>query len=135
VRRRILVVEDSKADIFLIRRPLAANEVNANLDVVSDGHSATQFFDSADADDGAPRPDLVLLDLNLPSKNGDEILKHLRKSTRCRHALVLVMTSSYSERDREILTGFAVSEYFRKQSVYEEFMKLGGMVRRLLETG
>jgi DNA-binding response OmpR family regulator len=77
-------------------------------------------------------PSLVLLDLNLPKKSGDEVLKDLRKSIRCRHARVLIVTSSDSERDREITASLAVDGYFRKPSEYAEFMKLGAVVNALL---
>jgi DNA-binding response OmpR family regulator len=125
-------VEDNAADVFLIRKAIDPSAVCADLHVVHDGQSAMQFFDAADADASAPCPDLVLLDLNLPRKNGDEILKHLRRSSRCRRAPVLVMTSSDSARDRELLVEFGVSDYFRKPSDFAGFMKLGDVVERTL---
>lgn len=129
---QILVVEDSKTDIFLIREAIANAQVNADLHFVSDGAGATQFFDSADADANAPCPALVLLDLNLPKKNGDEILQHLRGSKRCRDAAVLIVSSSDAVRDREAVAALGVSAFFRKPSDYYDFMKLGDLVKTLL---
>lgn len=129
---QILVVEDSKTDVFLIRKAIASAQVDADLHVVSDGDAATRFFDSADADANAPCPALVLLDLNLPKKSGDDVLRHLRNSRRCSEAAVLIVSSSDAARDREGVAGLGVSGYFRKPSDYYEFMKLGELVKKLL---
>ena len=126
------MVEDSKADLFLIRQAISAAQVNAAVTVVNDGHQATEFIDQADAGGGALCPDLVLLDLNLPKKDGIEVLRHIRNSAACGNALVLVVSSSDSASDREAVKALGFSGYFRKPSVYAEFMKLGPMVRELL---
>lgn len=126
------MVEDNKSDVFLIRAAIASAHVDADLYFVSDGDAATQFFDSADADASLPCPTLVLLDLNLPKKGGDDVLRHLRSSTRCGHAAVLIVSSSDAARDREGVAGLGVNAYFRKPSDYWEFMKLGDLVKRLL---
>jgi CheY-like chemotaxis protein len=126
------VVEDSKTDVFLIRQAIANAEVNADLHVVSDGDAATKFFDSADADSNAPCPTLVLLDLNLPKKTGDDVLRHLRSSPRCGDAAVLVVSSSDAAHDREAVARLGANAYFRKPSDYAEFMKLGEVVKKLL---
>ena len=126
-------MEDNKADLFLIRKAIETAQVDADLHVVSDGQAATRFFDAVDADDNALQPDLILLDLNLPKKSGEEVLRHLRKSKRCRNAFVLVVTSSDSEREREAAAALAVIGYFRKPSQFAEFMKLGPLVKQLLD--
>jgi two-component system, chemotaxis family, response regulator Rcp1 len=126
-------VEDSKADLFLIREAIAAAKVDAAVAVVHDGHQAIEFVDQADRGQGAPCPDLILLDLNLPKKDGIEVLRHIRDSAVCKNALVLVVTSSDSASDREAVKALGFSGYFRKPSVYAEFMKLGPMIRELLK--
>lgn len=126
------MVEDSKTDVFLIREALATAHVDAHLHFVADGAAATQFFDSADADANAPCPALVLLDLNLPKKSGDDVLRHLRSSRRCSHAAVLVVSSSDAARDRQGVAELGVKAYFRKPSDYYDFMKLGDLVKSLL---
>jgi len=131
-RPQILVIEDNKADVFLIRKAIAAAKVDADLNFLQDGRAATDFFDAAD-NEKAACPDLVLLDLNLPKKSGDDVLKHLRNSKKCRCALVLVVTSSDSQRDREAVAALSVAGYFRKPSEYADFMKLGPIVKALLE--
>jgi DNA-binding response OmpR family regulator len=101
--------------------------------VVRDGYAATNFFDAADADPSAPCPDLILLDLNLPKKSGAEVLKHLRESRRCHAAQVLIVSSSDSARDRASVEDFGATGYFKKPTEYQEFMKLGLIVKTLLD--
>ncbi len=118
--------------MFLIRQAIESAQVKADLYFVSDGDAATQFFDSVDADPNAACPILVLLDLNLPKKNGDDVLRHLRASKRCGKVAVLIVSSSDAVRDREGVADLGVNGYFRKPSDYYEFMKLGDLVKRLL---
>lgn len=127
------MVEDSKTDVFLIRQAIASAQLNADLHFISDGEAATRFFDSIEVDANALCPALVLLDLNLPKKNGDEVLKHLRSMGRCRDTAVLIVSSSDVGSDREAVAGLGVSGYFQKPPDYYEFMKLGELVKRLLE--
>jgi two-component system, chemotaxis family, response regulator Rcp1 len=129
------VIEDSKTDVILIRKAIASAQVNADLQFVSDGEAATRFFDSVDADAGASCPALVLLDLNLPKKSGDDVLRHLRGSRRCCRAAVLVVSSSDAARDREVVGELGVNGYFQKPSDYFDFMKLGDLVKKLLVPG
>lgn len=129
---QILVVEDSKPDVYLIREAISSAGVRAELHIVHDGHTATEFIDAVDRDPGAASPNLVLLDLNLPKKNGDEVLKHLRQSPRCQNAQVLVVSSSDAPRDRGAVEMFSIAGYFRKPSEYDAFMKLGNLVKELL---
>jgi two-component system, chemotaxis family, response regulator Rcp1 len=129
----ILVIEDSKTDVFLIREALKSGQVSANVHVVRDGYAATKFFDAADADSSAPCPDVVLLDLNLPMKSGAEVLRHLRGSRRCRAARVLIISSSDSPRDRASVEGLEPAGYFKKPSDYGQFMTLGPLVKALLD--
>jgi CheY-like chemotaxis protein len=131
-RCRILIVEDSKSDVFLIREAITAARVDADLYVVNDGQAATQFFDTADRDTSAPYPDLVLLDLNLPKKTGDDVLRHLRQSERCSQASVLIVSSSDAPRDRGSVAAHSIAGYFKKPSEYADFMKLGAIVKGLL---
>ena len=133
-QRHILIIEDNKADASLIRRALAGAGVSAELHEVADGEKAIRFFENADLDPEAPCPVLVLLDINMPRYKGGEILHHLRASARCRNALVLVVTSSDSQRDREQMDRLGANGYFRKPSEFDEFMQLGPQVQQLLAT-
>jgi CheY-like chemotaxis protein len=131
---QILVVEDSKADLFLIREAIEATKIDAALHVVQDGEQALQFFDQASGGAEGPCPDLVLLDLNLPKRDGIEVLRYMRDNCTCRNALVLVVSSSDSVSDREVVKSLGFNGYFRKPSAYAEFMQLGAIVSALLAT-
>jgi CheY-like chemotaxis protein len=126
------VVEDSKADLFLIREAIAAAQVEAVLHVVHDGEQALQIFEELDRSPGTRCPDLVLLDLNLPKKDGASVLRSLRNTSVCKDVKVLIVTSSDSSSDRESVNALGLSGYFRKPSAYADFMKLGPIVKDLL---
>lgn len=120
--------------MFLIRESLCEAQVDADLHIVHDGEKAVHFFEQADGD-SAPVPDMVILDINLPKRPGNEVLQQMRQSARCASALVLVVTSSDSERDREEMKKLGVAAYFCKPSDYQEFMKLGELAKGLLARG
>ena len=132
VRGYVLVVEDNEADVFLIQEAIAAKKLPMTLHVVRDGEQAMRYFDEADGDVSAPCPALVILDINLPKKQGSEVLKHMRRSRRCANALVIAVSTSDSARDREQMTELGVNGYFHKPSEYAAFMKLGDVVKALL---
>ena len=119
--------------MFLIRESIAVARIDAALHVVPDGERAIRFFEEADSDPQAPCPEVVILDINLPKRQGREVLELLRRSSRCSQALVLVVTSSGSEQDREAMRNLGASTYFRKPSQYEDFMKLGQVLKALLD--
>ncbi len=100
--------------------------------MADDGEKTVKFIERADADDAAPCPDLILLDINMPRYKGGDILRKLRASARCKDALVLVVTSSDSQRDHEEMDALGANGYFRKPSDFSEFMKLGDLVREIL---
>jgi two-component system, chemotaxis family, response regulator Rcp1 len=133
-RPLVLIVEDSRSDIFLIREALDLAEVDAEIRLLDNGESATKFVDTADSDPAVSIPKLVLLDLNLPKKRGDEVLRYLRNSVRCREVLVMVVSTSDSVRDRAAVEPLGISGYFKKPTDYLDFMQLGQLVKALLET-
>ena len=100
--------------MYLIRQAISFAQVNAAVTVVYDGHQAVEFIDKAEADQDTPCPDLVLLDLNLPKKNGIEVLRHMRRSEAWKNTIVLVVTSSDSAGDRDAVKALGFNEYFRK---------------------
>lgn len=102
-----------------------------DLLVAQDGEQAIDFIARAEADPGAAGPDLLLLDINLPKRDGFDVLRYVRASERCRNAPVLVITSSDSPSDRQQAAELGAG-YFQKPPSYEEFMKLGGVLRKML---
>lgn len=125
-------MEDNPADVFLIRDAIRLSGIAARVHVIENGEDAIRFFDSADSDDLAPCPGMLILDINLPRIQGKQVLQHLRQSRRCREAAVIVASTSDALEDRRmaaLATGMNV--YFRKPSAYDEFMKLGDLIRDL----
>jgi chemotaxis family two-component system response regulator Rcp1 len=129
---RILIAEDSRADVFLIREALRKAKIDADIYVAEDGEQAIRYLETAERD-RTPAPDVVLLDINLPRYKGGDILRRLRRSDAAAGTLVLVVTSSNSAADRDEMNVLGADGYFRKPSDYAEFMKLGPIVRELLE--
>ncbi len=98
----ILLVEDDADDQYFISRAFQETAKDAHLDAVSDGQSAIEFLGRlppAKSAPQAPRPNLVLLDLNLPRKSGLDVLKWIRGNPAFNHIVVIVLTSSTSESD------------------------------------
>ena len=95
----ILLVEDSPGDVRLTRETLKDAKVLNHLNVVGDGEEAMAFLrrDAPHAD--APRPDLILLDLNLPKKDGREVLAEIKSDSQLRRIPVVVLTTSAAEQD------------------------------------
>lgn len=115
----------------MILEALAPVGLASRVRVARDGAEATSLFDAIDADETLAPPDVVLLDLNLPKKSGDEVLQHLRASKRCGEALVVIVSSSDARADRVAVERLFISGYFLKSSDYDEFMKLGAIVKGL----
>ena len=118
--------------MFLIRAAIKAAGIHAALHVVKDGEQAIRFFDQADRDQQSPQPDLVLLDINLPRKQGGEVLQYMRGSARCAKASVVVVSTSDSEKERAAMGKLGIEGYFHKPSRYEDFLKLGDLIKAVL---
>jgi CheY-like chemotaxis protein len=95
----ILLVEDNPADVRLTREALKDAKVMNNLHAVSDGVEAMTFLRSIGTHAGAPRPDLILLDLNLPRKDGREVLAEVKADPDLRRIPVVILTTSRAEED------------------------------------
>ena len=129
-QRSILLAEDNKADVFLVRRSLEEHAIGHELRVAHDGEEALRLID--EIRDGE-EPVLLLIDLNLPRVSGQEILGQLKNKPRCGDVPVIVLTSSDSPADRAEAARLGARAYFRKPSKLDEFMQLGAMVRQVLD--
>jgi len=128
----ILLAEDNRGDILLIRRALAEHGIQHELQVVLDGEQAVHFFAQVGQPGGASSLDLVLLDLNLPKVDGPQILAAMRSNPACSAIPVIVISSSSAARDRARITELGINHYFKKPIDLEEFMQLGALVRDVL---
>jgi CheY-like chemotaxis protein len=95
----ILLVEDNPGDVDLTREALEGGKLRNNLHVVNDGEEAMSFLRREGRHAGAPRPGLVLLDLNLPKKNGREVLAEIKADDCLKRIPVVVLTTSKAEED------------------------------------
>jgi len=95
----ILLVEDSPGDVRLTREALTANKIRNTLHVVADGVQALAFLRKQGKHANAPRPNLILLDLNLPKKDGREVLAEIKGDPDLRRIPVVVLTTSGAEED------------------------------------
>ena len=95
----ILLVEDNPTDVRLTREAFKSAAVRSALHVVTDGAQAIAFLRREGEWQGAPRPDLVLLDLNLPRKDGRAVLGEIKQDPALRHIPVVILTSSQAEQD------------------------------------
>ena len=95
----ILLVEDNPGDVRLTREALVDSKLDIRLHHVPDGVEAMRFLRREGPHEGAPTPDLVLLDLNLPRKDGREVLAEIKADDGLRHLPVVILTSSEAEQD------------------------------------
>ncbi len=95
----ILLVEDNPGDVFLTREAFREGRFAHRLSIVEDGEEALEFLRKEGKYLNAPRPDLILLDLNLPRKDGRELLADIKVDERLRHIPVIVLTTSDARQD------------------------------------
>ena len=95
----VLLVEDSAGDVRLTREALKDAKVHVHLQVASDGIEAMAFLNREGQHVDAPRPDLILLDLNLPKKDGRQVLEEIKQSPSLKSIPVVILTTSASEAD------------------------------------
>ena len=95
----ILLIEDNPGDLELIEEALQSGRVLNRISMVADGEAAIRFLNRDKGYENAPRPDLVLLDLNIPKKDGFEVLAEIRSNPNLARVPVVILTSSQADRD------------------------------------
>jgi len=120
----ILLVEDNPGDVRLIVEAFKENKLRNKLDVVEDGVEALAFLSREDKYADAPRPDLILLDLNLPKKDGREVLAEIKADENLRRIPVVILTTSKAEED--ILKAYDLNAncYITKPVGLDQFIKV-----------
>jgi CheY-like chemotaxis protein len=120
----VLLVEDDPGDVVLIREAFADHKVGNRLSVVSDGVDAMAFLRRAPGFADSPRPDLILLDLNLPRKDGSEVLAEIKADPDLSTIPVVVLTTSEAEQD--ILRSYELhaNAYVTKPVDFELFSEI-----------
>jgi CheY-like chemotaxis protein len=95
----ILLIEDNPGDARLTQEVFKEGRVRNNLHVVYDGQEATDFLFKKNKFKDAPQPDLIILDLNLPKKNGQEVLAEIKEDNNLKMIPVIILTTSKAEKD------------------------------------
>jgi CheY-like chemotaxis protein len=124
----VLLVEDDPGDVLLIREAFEDNKLANRLHVVSDGVEALKFMRREGEHEEAPRPDLVLLDLNLPRKDGREVLAEVKGDDALRSIPVVVLTTSSAEEDVLRSYNLHANAYVTKPVDFDRFI---GVVRQI----
>ena len=127
---QIMLVEDSPEDVLLTRETLKDAKVANEMHVVGDGEQAMAFLRREGAHADAPRPDLILLDLNLPRMDGRQLLAEIKGDERLRAIPVVVLTTSVSERDVHNAYNNMVNAYVRKPVDLERFIEVVSLIDR-----
>ncbi len=120
----ILLVEDNPGDVMLVEEALSDSKVWNRLHVVSDGEQAMEFVRRQGKHAGAPRPDIILLDLNLPKKSGREVLREVKTHPDLKTIPVVVLTSSKSDDDVVKSYELHANAYILKPVDFHQFMKV-----------
>ncbi len=117
----ILLVEDNPNDVELTRRAFEKGKILNNLSVVNDGVEAMQYLKKESEYEDATRPDIILLDLEMPRKDGKEVLKELDDDETLARIPVIVLTSSEAEQDIVESYRYNANAYMTKPVGYEKF--------------
>jgi chemotaxis family two-component system response regulator Rcp1 len=124
---RVLVVEDNPEDVRLLREALSAGQVEVEIEVACDGEQAVEVL-TRSIDDDSRRPDLVLLDLNLPRKTGSEVLAEVKVNPALRRIPIIVLSGSAADQDIREAYDLHANAYMRKP---RDFPALRGLVAEI----
>lgn len=121
---QILMVEDNEGDVLLTTEALKEAKVANNVSVARDGVEAMEFLRRQGAFASAPRPDLILLDLNLPRRDGRQVLADLKGDPELRNIPVVVLTSSKAEQDIVKMYDLHANCYIVKPVDFQNLMQV-----------
>ncbi|KAM3094249.1 response regulator [Phormidesmis sp. 146-35] len=121
---QVLLVEDNPGDAYLTRLALADGKMHINLSIVEDGVEAIAFLRRQDSYAQAPHPDLILLDLNLPKKDGREVLEEIKADQLLKRIPVVILTTSQAEEDIIKAYNLCANCYIAKPVDFDQFIKI-----------
>jgi CheY-like chemotaxis protein len=128
--RRILIVEDNRGDVLLVEVALREAGLRFDLIHMADGEKAVDYFQKMANGSGSPSLDLVFLDLNLPKRDGWEVLEELRSIPMQPAVPVVILSSSSAPNDLARAERLGVSKYIRKPSTLDEYLAIGQTVKQ-----
>ena len=115
----VLLVEDDEGDVLMTREAFEHHKLRNQLHVVPDGVEAISFLRREGKHEGAPRPGLILLDLNLPRKDGREVLEEIKSDETLRSIPVVVLTTSQAEEDIARTYDLGVNSFITKPVTFD----------------
>ena len=119
---KILLVEDNKGDIGLITEFFIDSKIRTNIHIAEDGEEAIRFLFGKDKFLGSPIPDIIILDWNLPKKDGSEVLREIKENNNLKSIPVIVLTTSRAEKDTVTAYDLHTNAYIVKPLDFDEFM-------------
>jgi len=122
--RNILLVEDNQGEVRLIRESFEEINLKVDISVVRDGVEALSYLRKTEPFEKADAPDLILLDLNLPKKNGFEVLEEIKDDQALKHLPVVILTTSQDEEDVLRTYQMQASCYISKPEGLEGYIKV-----------
>ena len=124
----VLLIEDNPGDAELTRQSLAASKLTISLTVLDDGEKALQYLHKAPPYQKADRPDLLLLDLNLPKLSGSEVLREIKSDRHLKSLPVIVLTSSEEEMEISRCYDAGANCYIVKPVDFNSFIKVVSLI-------
>lgn len=118
----ILLVEDNENDVFLTRKAFERAKLAVNLHLAKDGEECMEFLRRQGSHAGAPVPDIILLDLNMPRMDGREVLAEMVKDEALRHIPVVILTTSADDAEIRRMYELRCSSYIVKPVDFDGFM-------------
>jgi chemotaxis family two-component system response regulator Rcp1 len=129
-----MMVEDNRGDVILVREALKESTLEFELNHVPDGEQAIGLIRELSEHDEDGRPDLVLLDINLPKRDGWEVLDEIRSQPQLRRLPVIILSSSASPEDLRRAQRAKASLYIRKPSNLDDFLAIGKQIESFWST-
>jgi two-component system, chemotaxis family, response regulator Rcp1 len=120
----ILLIEDNGGDVRLMKEAFKQSKIRSELSVVEDGVQAILFLKKEGDYISSPRPDLILLDLNLPKKDGREVLSEIKKDEELKRIPVIVLTTSRAEQDVLISYSLYANCYITKPTGFQQLVEV-----------
>jgi CheY-like chemotaxis protein len=126
---QVLLVEDNPGDVELTKRNLVKSAFSLNINVVEDGEAAIAYLRREGEYANAPRPDLILLDLNMPKMGGYEVIDELKADPALHDVDIMVLTTSRGQMSKLLQRGLPTSRYSHKPINVHQFDQVVGQVK------
>ena len=124
----VLLVDDNRSDVVLLQEAFAQAGLRYRLHFAKDGVVAMDFLLRRGAYASAPRPELIILDLNMPRKDGREVLAEISRYPELRRIPLVVLTSSTTDRDIIDVFGLPEDSYLVKPTLFDDYIKVAKFI-------